>query len=248
MPITSKDNLTYKALRSRRQEGIAVLEGPHLVQAYMERVGLPNSLVVSESGEKTKEIQTILTSYSGSVVRLTDRLFQTLSDLVTPVGLLAVIQIPPVSEKTEGSCVLLEGIQDAGNVGSILRTAAAAGIRDIALSPGCAGAWTSKVLRAAQGAHFGLRIREQVDLEAFIKTWHGISVATVVKNGHPIYALNLDSDMAWLFGNEGSGLSPALITSATVRTEIPMAASSESLNVAAAAAVCLFEEVRRKRG
>ncbi|MDP2751496.1 MAG: RNA methyltransferase [Rhodocyclaceae bacterium] len=242
--ITSRDNATYKALRSPRQEGSALLEGFHLIEAYRERIGWPESLVVSESGEKTPEIQSLLSAYPGPVVRLTDRLFQTLSDLVTPVGLLAVISIPQVSEKMEGSCVLLEEIQDAGNVGSILRTAAAAGIRDIALSPGCAGAWTPKVLRAAQGAHFGLRIREQVDLEALLKKWQGTSIATVVKSGSSIYTLNFAGDVAWLFGNEGAGLSSVLIELATVRAEIPMIVSSESLNVAAAAAICLFEEVR----
>jgi len=247
MQITSRDNPTYKALRTPRQEGTALLEGIHLIEVYRERIGWPESLIVSESGEKTHEIQSIVSVYPGPVVRLTDRLFKTLSDLVTPVGLMAVISIPIVSEKMDGSCVLLEGIQDAGNVGSILRTAAAAGIRDIALSPGCAGAWTSKVLRAAQGAHFGLRIREQVDLAAIIQKWQGISVATVVKNGSSIYTLDLHADIAWLFGNEGAGLSSTLMEMATVRAQIPMVACHESLNVAAAAAICLFEGVRRQK-
>jgi TrmH family RNA methyltransferase len=141
---------------------------------------------------------------------------------------------------------LLDAVQDAGNVGTLLRTAAAAGVRDVLLGPGCAGVWTPRVLRAAQGAHFGLRIREQVDLADFLENYPGNSVATVARAGQSLYALDLKSPAAWLFGNEGSGLAPALIAAARTRATIPLAAGTESLNVAAAAAICLFE-MRRQR-
>lgn len=253
--VASRENATFKALRAlaedareQRRQGRTVLDGPHLVGAYLERVGRPESLVVSASGGDAPEVRALAAAAGVEPIRLRDSLFREISGVASPVGILAVIAIPEApAAPIAGSCVLLDGVQDPGNVGSILRSAAAAGVRDIALGPGCAGAWTPRVLRSGQGAHFSLRIREQADLAALIRGWHGTGIATVARGGTPIYALELSGDVAWLFGNEGAGLSPALLGAAAVRAEIPMAAGNESLNVAAAAAVCLFEEVRQKR-
>ena len=257
--IASRDNPTFKALRAlaedareQRRQGRTLLDGPHLVGAYLERVGRPELLLVSEAGEVVPEVRSLLQSQCAEdgieTLRLKDSLFREISGVASPVGLLAVIAIPEAPTGLfEGSCVLLDGVQDAGNVGSILRSAAAAGIADIALGPGCAGAWTPRVLRAGQGAHFSLRIREQADLAAILVGWRGLSIATVARGGTPIYALELSGNVAWLFGNEGAGISPAFVDAATARVEIPMAVGAESLNVAAAAAICLFEEVRQRR-
>jgi TrmH family RNA methyltransferase len=257
--LVSRDNPRFKALRAlaedareRRRLGRTLLDGPHLVGVYLEKVGRPEMLVVSDSGGDDPEVRTLLESQRVAdgieTLFVRDGLFRELSGVASPVGILAVIALPePPSGPLEGSCVLLDGVQDAGNVGSILRSAAAAGIADVALGPGCAGAWTPRVLRAGQGAHFGLRIREQADLAAILSRWRGIGVATVARGGTSIYSLDLSGDVAWLFGNEGAGVSPALIGAATTLAEIPMAEGSESLNVAAAAAICLFEESRQKR-
>ncbi|HEX8962082.1 MAG TPA: RNA methyltransferase, partial [Rhodocyclaceae bacterium] len=214
--IASRDNPTFKALRllakdgreqQRRRE--AVLDGVHLVSEYRARVGLPRLLVVSESGERHAEVQAVLAAHEGvELLRLRDPLFGEVSGMPSPVGILAVIAIPDApAASPPGSCVLLEGIQDAGNVGTILRTAAAAGVREAILGPGCAGAWTMRVLRAAQGAHFGIAIREHADLETMLKGYHGLSVATVVGGGTPLYELDLRGPVAWVFGNEGAGVS-----------------------------------------
>ncbi len=253
--IASRDNPTFKALRLLAKDGReqqrqrrAVIDGVHLVSEYRARVGLPQLLAVSESGEGNPEIQAALAAHVGvEVLRLRDALFAEISGMPSPVGILATIAIPDVpSEPPQDSCVLLEGIQDAGNVGTLLRTAAAAGVREALLGPGCAGAWTLRVLRAAQGAHFGLAIREHADLAAILKSYDGLSVATVVGGGTPLYELDLRGPVAWIFGNEGAGVSQSLGALAKVRATIPMAADSESLNVAAAAAVCLFEALRQK--
>jgi len=254
--ITSRDNPGFKALRllakdtreqQRRQR--TLLEGIHLVADYRARVGVPELLVVSESGEGNAEVQALLAAH-GSVetLRLRDALFGELSGVATPVGLLAVIAVPPPpTGPLTGSAVLLEGIQDAGNVGTILRTAAAAGVRDAVLGPGCAGAWTPRVLRAAQGAHFALAIREVSDLTVIVGEFAGLSVATLVQGGTPLYQLDLAGPVAWIFGNEGAGVSPTLAAAAKARATIPMHAATESLNVAAAAAICLFEAVRQRK-
>ncbi len=252
--IASRDNPTFKALRllakdSREQARLkrTILDGLHLVAEYRRRVGIPVLLAVSESGERHPEVQALIEAHGGvEVLHLRDALFAEISGVATPVGLLAVIDIPKVATAPPtGSCVLLEAIQDAGNVGTILRSAAAAGVCDVALGPGCAGAWTPRVLRAAQGAHFGLAIREQCDLADIVQQFGGLSVATVADGGPSLFDLDLAQPVAWIFGNEGAGVSVALAAVATVRATIPMATGSESLNVAAAAAVCLFEARRQ---
>ncbi|MCX7893875.1 MAG: RNA methyltransferase [Burkholderiales bacterium] len=143
-------------------------------------------------------------------------------------------------------CLLLEEIQDAGNLGSILRTAAAAGVREVYLSKGSVFAWSPRVLRAGQGAHFSLAIREGAALAEVAAAFRGTVVATCPDAPESLFALDLGPAVAWIFGNEGAGISPALAARATRRAHIPMPGGAESLNVAAAAAVCLFEAVRQR--
>jgi TrmH family RNA methyltransferase len=143
------------------------------------------------------------------------------------------------------ACVLLEGIQDPGNVGSILRTAAAAGVRHVLLSESSVHAWSPRVLRAGMGAHFMLEIHEQADLIAVATAFRGRVVAA--SRGAPrfLYECDLTGKVALLFGNEGGGLSRSLRAVAHDEVSIPMPGGSESLNVAAAVAVVLFERVRQ---
>lgn len=257
--ITSRDNPALKALRAllgdarrRREEDRTVIEGPHLVAAALDHGVRPDLVAVSESALAHVEVQALLARLSGiETLCLPDALFRSLSELAAPLGILARISIPvavppePTFSPT-GDCLLLDAVQDAGNVGTLLRTAAAAGVRDVLLGPGCAGAWTPRVLRAAQGAHFALEIREQVDLDSFLRGYSGLSVAAVAHDGVSLYELDCAGPTAWLFGNEGAGIAPALISLVRQRATIPLAPGSESLNVAAAAAVCLFE-MRRQR-
>lgn len=254
--VVSRDNPTFKALRlladdgrEQRRQGRTLLDGPHLVAEYFARVGLPEMLIVSEGGTRNSEVEQLLEHFGdGNVVCLKNALFAEISPVATPVGIAALIPIPPArSDAITESCVLLENVQDAGNIGSIMRSAAAAGIRHVALGPGCAGVWTPKVLRAAQGAHFSLDLRERVDLVGFAKTYPGLSIATVASDGEVLYDLDLTGAVAWILGNEGSGLSPELAAAAKACATIPLATASESLNVAAAAAVCFFEADRQKR-
>jgi TrmH family RNA methyltransferase len=252
--IDSRDNPTFKALRllaadarEQRLQGKTVIVGAHLVAAYRQKIGLPELLVISDTGQSSAEISALLTSHQGCrTVQLRDALFRDISGLTTPAGILAVIAIPGEIETPPGqTCVLLDAIQDAGNVGSILRSAAAAGVSEVFLGEGCAGVWTPRVLRAAQGAHFELCLRERCELAKIAAHFPGTTVAAVAADGESLYAIALASPVAWIFGNEGSGVSPALIDLAKQRVMIPMAVGSESLNVAAAAAVCLFEGVRQ---
>ena len=164
--------------------------------------------------------------------------------------MLAVVPVlETASTEPADFCLLLEDVQDPGNVGSMLRSAAAAGVAQVLLSKHCAFAWSPKVLRAGQGAHFHVEIHEDVDLPAWAAAYRaagGAVVAAVAAGGASLYATPLAGRAAIVIGNEGSGLSPALAAQATQRVTIPMPGGMESLNAAAAAAVCLFECARQR--
>jgi len=140
--IASRDNATFKALRAQRDDDRALLDGPHLLAAYLDKVGLPLRVIVSESGQGHGEVAALLARCAGAeAFCLRDVLFRELAATEAPVGILAEIVVPRNDATAPGgSCVLLDAVQDAGNVGTILRTAAAAGVRDVVLGAGCAGA------------------------------------------------------------------------------------------------------------
>jgi TrmH family RNA methyltransferase len=254
--ITSRDNPTFKQLRAlagsareRRSRNRTLLDGMRLVEAYSARHGAPECLVLNARGAESDDLRLFLQEQpQAATILLADALFAEVSPVSTPSGVLALIEIPAARPCTgrDGSCVLLDAIQDAGNLGSILRSAAAAGMADAFLGRGCAQAWSPRVLRAAMGAHFQLGIHEHADLAATLLGFPGMSVSTSLGSSESLYALNLTGRVAWLFGNEGAGLSPELEALTVRSVRIPMPGGAESLNVAAAAAVCLFEEVRQK--
>lgn len=251
--ISSRENPAFKALRALiadpRRQGRAVVDGIHLVATCFARGVVVRQVLISESAQQNLEIAALLHNAAGiDCVILRDSLFREISGVATPTGVAAVIDIPAVpAGEPAADVVLLDAVQDAGNVGAILRTAAAAGVGEVRLGPGCAGAWTPRVLRAGQGAHFSLAIREQVDLVAALTACCGTALATVARGGTSLYEVDLSGPIVWLMGNEGAGLSAELIAAAKVQVTIPLAGGTESLNVAAAAAVCLFEANRQRR-
>ena len=253
--VSSPGNPRYKALRrlvdssqERKRSGLSVLDGAHLVAAYLEHAGMPEQVVVSRAGVTNPEIQALLARLGkAEPVVLGDTLFKCLSSVTTPTGILALVKTPrelPVPQDVE-ACVMLEDLQDPGNLGSILRTCAAAGVRHVLLSRGSVHAWSPRVLRAAMGAHFSLSIHEQADLRAVARGFSGRLIATRQRASQTIFDTNLNGRLAFLFGNEGAGLSSGLLQAAHAVVSIPMAGKAESLNVAAAAAICLFERVRQ---
>jgi TrmH family RNA methyltransferase len=163
------------------------------------------------------------------------------------VGIAAVIAIPaPGPGPDPALAVLLEDIQDPGNVGTILRSAAAAGAAAVWLSRGCADPWSPKVLRAAMGAHFRLAVHPGADLVAVAGAFRGRVVAAQPQAGRSLYDCPLTGPLALVVGNEGAGVSAELLAQADEAVSIPMAPGAESLNAAVAAAVCLFEAVRQR--
>ncbi|WP_374327468.1 TrmH family RNA methyltransferase [Azonexus sp.] len=251
--IQSRDNAYYKQLkrlaesgRERRKRGRTLLDGLHLAQAWEAQRGPLSELVVAESALGGGEVADWLAGRDCTVIG--DALMRELGIVDTPSGLLAVVDTPQpaAAADPDGDAVLLDGVQDPGNLGSLLRSAAAAGVGQVLLAPGCAAAWSPKVLRAGQGAHFVLSIHEDRDLADFMTAYRGTTLATTLERATSLYAASWAGPLAWVFGAEGRGVSPALIERAGLRIHIPMPGAVESLNVGAAAAVCLFEMVRRR--
>ena len=253
--IESAANARFKLLRQlvdssreRKKSGLTVLDGIHLVQAYQSGIGAPEEIWISAAGSNNSEIKQILNDIpSSQILLLGDSLFDQLSQLATPTGILAVVKTPRPRPAPADmpACVLLEDIQDPGNLGSILRTAAAAGVRHVLLSKSSVHAWSPRALRAGMGAHFMVEIHEQAELLAIATAFKGKVVATSRGAARSLYGCDLAGKVAFLFGNEGSGLSRALKAAAHDEVSIPMPGKVESLNVAAAVAVCLFERVRQ---
>jgi TrmH family RNA methyltransferase len=254
--IVSSDNARFKALlklaessRERKKHGLSLLDGVHLVAAYRTHVGLPAQIIVSERGGGDPEVQGLLSAVAPlEPLMLSDALFNQLSTVATPTGVLAAVETPrpPVIPPRIDACVMLEDIQDPGNLGSILRSAAAAGIKHVFLSKLSVHAWSPRVLRAGMGAHFMLRIYEQCDLKDLVRIFEGQVIATSHLATQSVFSADLSGQVAFIFGNEGAGVSPELVAAAHKVVAIPMPGPADSLNIAAAAAVCLFERVRQR--
>ena len=227
--------------RFRRREHRALIEGPHLVAAMLERRIRPLCLIASESGLERAEIAALIGKSALTPVVLSDALFRAMVDAETPPGIAAEIEIPGHENPIAGSQVFLQGIQDAGNVGAIVRSAAAFGIDAIVLDSACADAWSPKALRAGMGGHFGLQVRQVDDLAEALSGFKGRLICTVPKEGILLEKADLSGPLGWIFGSEGQGISTEARAAASVQVCVPTAAGTESLNVAATAAICLYE-------
>lgn len=257
--ITSRDNprlaevaRLLASARDRRKAGRCVLEGEHLVTVYRERLGVPRLLVLAEDRAAEPAYRRLADGMPAADVLVVPRaIFASVATLPADVGMLAAVDTPATDVRPPATRhVLLDDLQDPGNVGTILRTAAAAGVEQVLLSRGCAFAWAPKVLRAAQGAHFLTTVMEDVDLVEWTGRFAaqgGTVVATAVQGAGDLYATRIEEPWALAIGNEGAGLSPALRAAAGIAITIPMPGGMESLNAGAAAAAVLFELVRRRR-
>ncbi len=252
--IQSSDNPLFKQLyklatsaRQRQQTQQTLLDGAHLLAAYLATGKQPLQILLNAAALQDPEIQHLLTQVGNiPLIQLDDARYNDLSSVKTATGILSLIAQPNPAPRSAAFIVLLEDIQDPGNLGSIIRSAAAAGCAAIYLSTGCADAWSPKVLRAAMGGHFVLDIYPQQNLTAIARSFDGKVFASSLQATHDLYHCDLSHNVALLLGNEGAGLSPALQSCATQTFIIPMPGNVESLNVAAAAAVCLFEVVRQR--
>ena len=250
--ITSRDNPLLARLRklaadpaSYRKHGEIWIEGEHLCAAYAQRGLAVPQAVISEEGWQQPALRALAGNADAvAVVRAPQ--MDALSTLESPAPLGFVIPWagPGVLDASEPS-VVLDRLQDAGNVGNILRSAAAFGFTQVIAIKGTAALWSPKVLRAGMGAHFGLRLVEAIGEDAL----DALQLPLLATSSHVTRAIDeavLPWPCAWVLGHEGQGVSVTLMKRCAESLRIPQPGGEESLNVAAAAAVCLYESARQR--
>lgn len=250
--ITSRHNPLLARLRrlagdnaAYRRAGEVWLEGEHLCEAA-RRSGRAVSLAVLDETAEGEASLRRLAACAERVVIVPPALFASVSGLESPGRLAFVMPMTtaPALDPRAAS-VVLDRVQDAGNVGSILRSAAAFGVPQVLALTGTAALWSPKVLRAAMGAHFALRLVEGLD-EADLAALEVPMVATSPHATAVLADAAVPPACAWVLGHEGQGVAAALLARCALAVRIPQPGGEESLNVAAAAAVCLYESVRRR--
>lgn len=246
--ITSRDNPLVKSIRRLAQDSSAYrkagqfwLEGDHLCRAAVQRGVRPLQMVLTESFWQEQGIE--WAAHGDQVIVMPDVLFATLSGLESPARMGFVVAWSDQAEVLpDASTVILDRLQDAGNVGAILRCASAFGYRQVLAIKGTAALWSPKVLRAGMGAHFGLHLVESAS-EADVAALTVPVLTTSSHGGAFLHDLlkggRLQPQCAWLFGHEGQGVSEALMSRAGQKVRIAQPGGEESLNVATAAAICL---------
>jgi len=242
--ISSAANPLLKELRrlaqdstAYRKQGRIWLEGDHLCRAVLERGVQPALAVFAQSHWDANSVEWSMSGAKSVVVA--DALFAGLSALESPAPMGFVLDLPDAPEiQGQAASVILDRVQDAGNVGAILRSAAAFGFRQVIAIKGTAALWSPKVLRAGMGAHFGLRLVEGAETAA-LEALAVPVIATSSHTGELLHQARLPWPCAWLFGHEGQGVSAELASRAALSVRIVQPGGEESLNVASAAAICL---------
>ena len=237
--VRSRDNPLLQRLRrllrdpaGYRRLGEAWLEGEHLCEACVARgMAVPHA-VLAERGAASPRLQ-VLARHAARVTVVADTLFDALSGLESPTPIGFLLALPEAAAVRPGlPTLVLDRLQDAGNVGSLLRSASGLGVPQVVALKGTAALWSPKVLRAGMGAHFALRLVEGAGADAL----------TALDEGA------LPWPCAWVLGHEGQGVDPALLARCAETRRIPQPGGEESLNVAAAGAICLYESLRQRGG
>ena len=244
--LSARDNPLLVTLRrlgadgsAYRRSGQVWLEGDHLCSALRLRGAVAAVAVLSDTGAADPVLRA-LASWAGRTVVVSDPLFASISTLESPARMGFVLDMPASPSIQPGvPSLVLDRVQDPGNVGSILRSAAAFGVQQVLALKGTVALWSPKVLRAGMGAHFALRLVEGATADQLA----GLQVPLVATSSHAGALLPqaaLPRPCAWVLGHEGQGVSPALLSACAMQVRIPQPGGEESLNVAAAAAVCLY--------
>jgi len=254
-PITSADNVNFRrwlrlcaGSREIREQRRTLAEGPHLAEA-IHAARHPIEAIVLRRGSDRVDVQHWTDTFTAAGVpafELAAALFDRLSPVEHGSGMLLLIPLPEPHQLAAGDALFLDGVQDPGNAGALLRVAAAAGVHNVLAAPGTVSLWSPKVLRGAQGAHFRLHLKEEIRPNEVPSTLPIPWIGAAAHAGTPLWAAQLTTGaIGFMFGAEGAGLSPAAAAACDEHVTIPLASGVESLNVAAAAAVCLFERRRR---
>jgi TrmH family RNA methyltransferase len=255
--ITSTKNQKIKFIhslqtssRERRASGAFIVEGLRLVEEALQSGWIIDLvLFTSQLRERGQLILELLHKRDIFIEEVSSEVMQFASDTQTPQGLLAVVKtsVLPIEDELD-FILVLDGIRDPGNMGTILRTAEAAGVQFVCVASGSVDPFSPKVIRAGMGAHFRLPIKrlDWDEIEAFVKRKGLLSYIAEVRNGHPFTQVDFTIPTALIIGGEADGVSPSARSLEHTKVFIPMPGGSESLNAAIAAGILLFEVVRQR--
>lgn len=253
--LASKDNAKIKHLRAlieqnnyRKKQHQTVLEGSHLCLSWLATQRKFVSVFTTENALNHPDLQDIQTKYTGAIFVISEALYRDLSTLGTSIACLAIIDLPQSSATLDFSAdtLILDSLQDPGNVGTLLRSAAAANIKQVICTQGVASLWSPRVLRAGMGAHFSLQCFENIHLEDTLPKFEIPVYATSSHESQSLYQQNLTQSCVWILGNEGQGVCEYALEHAQA-VAIPQPGGQESLNVAIAGSICFFEMVRQRQ-
>jgi TrmH family RNA methyltransferase len=251
--VTSRDNPLVVQLRKQRRDPSAYrhggglwLEGEHLCEAWRHRHGAPSRVVLRASAVGRSARLEALAAAADQRIELADALFDEVSVLESPADIAYWVSAPPTATVQAGrNTLVLDRLQDPGNAGTLLRTAAAMGFSQVIALAGTVALWSPKVLRAGMGAHFGLDLVEGLAEDALDALGVPL-VATLPDAAAPVWSARLPWPCAWVLGHEGRGIAPSLLARCGWKVAIPQPGGEESLNVASAGAICLYESVRQQ--
>lgn len=238
--------------RQRNKQQKTIIEGIHLIESCMRAQNPLEQILVSQAAINHPEVEVLLSELQTQQPQipirvLEDKIYKNIRTLGNGVDIMAVI---PIIQRTladiHSDCLVLDGVQDNGNMGTLLRTASAIGIEHIICTKGTAGAWSPKTLRAGMGAQFSLNIYEQISITEALTKIQVPLLATSSHSSSVVYQQNLTTPVAWVMGHEGQGVCEQLLAQATAVT-LPQPNGQESLNVAIAGALCMYEMLRQRQ-
>lgn len=262
--ITSLQNDTIKlavALKQKKQRdaaGLFVAEGVRLIEEVCSADWQVETCFYTEavvSNKRAESLLNLLQEKPCRMVKVSEAVYHKMSDTEQPQGIMAIVKkgghlLSTILAADKAFIVILDAVQDPGNLGTVIRTADAAGASGVVLTKGCTDLYSSKAVRATMGSLFHLPIVDGVSYDELIRSLQEKNIhmiATSLTSSSLYYEADFNQPVAVIFGNEGNGVSEELLCKANSRIFIPLLGRAESLNVAASAAVILYEAVRQRR-
>lgn len=241
--ITSNQNTKvklYQKLKKKRErdkQGLMILEGYHLIEeAFQNNLTIEHLFVLDVA-----RVDQALIEASQATYEINMKVAETLAGTVTPQGVFAIVQKPTFEIATAKQVLVLDRVQDPGNVGTLIRTADAAGLDMVVVSKGTADVFSDKVLRASQGSVFHIPVVVEEDVVHFVQNFNGPVYGTALENAVSYHEIDKkQTSFALILGNEGEGMTKALLDATTQNVTIPIYGRAESLNVAIAAGILMF--------
>ena len=238
--------MLWRSLRDRKERlknGLFLVEGRKMTEEALRSDMTVETILADE-----ERLDTLTLPDNVEIVALPSHVFAAVCDTKTPQGIAAVVRLPQGEQPVHGSRLLaMDGVQDPGNVGTIIRTADAAGFDGVILSRECADVYSPKVLRATMGSvfHIGITVTDELPSALHRLAEAGYSILSSQLDGEPFYSRRaVGKRYCLIIGNEGNGVSPQVQQEATHRLRLPMRGEAESLNAAIAAGIMMYDLVR----